>query len=204
MVVPDSSPRASMGVSVRISQMLMLADGTFFPLVADATPWGCASGPAGLAPEALQECGCSCKVFYTGSTGVRGVSFIQRRRYSSRPWRYHTHVPGIVCVRCTLGGVAVHRAPEPGPLRGDRGELFDLFRTLPRRPSAGRRVRCLQLPSIGSRIADSSLSRYQVIQVDTRALFDKGWLVVRRLVHESAYVGLLGGARSRSLGTEGA
>jgi hypothetical protein len=43
-----------------------------------------------------------------------------------------------------------------------------------------------------------------VIQVDTHAPFDKGWLVVRRLVHESALAGLLGGARSRSLGTEGA
>jgi hypothetical protein len=40
--------------------------------------------------------------------------------------------------------------------------------------------------------------------VDADAPFDKGWLVVRRLVHESAYVDLLGGARSRSLGTEGA
>jgi hypothetical protein len=33
---------------------------------------------------------------------------------------------------------------------------------------------------------------------------DKGWLVVRRLVHESTCVRLLGGARFRSLGTEGA
>jgi hypothetical protein len=33
MAVPDSSPRASVGVSVRIPQMLMLADGMFFPLV---------------------------------------------------------------------------------------------------------------------------------------------------------------------------
>jgi hypothetical protein len=40
--------------------------------------------------------------------------------------------------------------------------------------------------------------------VDAHAPFDKGWLVVRRLVHESACAGLLGGARSRSLGTEGA
>jgi hypothetical protein len=31
MIVPDSSPRASVGVSVRIPQMLTLADGTFFP-----------------------------------------------------------------------------------------------------------------------------------------------------------------------------
>jgi hypothetical protein len=43
--------------------MLTLSDGTFFPLVAGAIPWGRASGPAGLAPEALQERECSCKVF---------------------------------------------------------------------------------------------------------------------------------------------
>jgi hypothetical protein len=43
--------------------MLTLADGTFSPLVAGAIPWGRASGPAGLVPEALQERGCSCKVF---------------------------------------------------------------------------------------------------------------------------------------------
>jgi hypothetical protein len=43
-----------------------------------------------------------------------------------------------------------------------------------------------------------------VIQVDAHAPFDNGWLVVRRLVLESARTGLLGGARSRSLGTEGA
>jgi hypothetical protein len=140
--------------------MLTLADGTFFPLVAGAIPWGHASGPAGLAPEAFQEPGCSCKVFYTGSAGVWGVSFSRYRQYFSRPRRRHTHVSGIVWVRCTPGGVAVRRAPEPGPVRGDWGELFDLFYTLPRRPSTGRRVRFPQPPSIGSRIADSLLSCY--------------------------------------------
>jgi hypothetical protein len=63
MAVPDSSPRASVGVSVMIPQMLTLVDGTFSPLVACAVPWGHASGPTGLAPEALQERGCSCKIF---------------------------------------------------------------------------------------------------------------------------------------------
>jgi hypothetical protein len=43
--------------------MLTLADGTSFPLVDGAIPWGRASGPAGPAPEALLECGCSCVVF---------------------------------------------------------------------------------------------------------------------------------------------
>jgi hypothetical protein len=127
MAVPDSSPRASVGVSIRIPQVLTLADGTFSPLVAGAIPWGRASGPAGLASEALRERGCSCKGFYTGSAGVRGVNFSRHRQCSSWPRRCHTHVSGIVCIRCTLGGVAVRRAPEPGPVGGDRGELFDLF-----------------------------------------------------------------------------
>jgi hypothetical protein len=65
-------------------------------------------------------------------------------------------------------------------------------------------VRHPQLPLSGSRIVGSSSSCYRVIQVDAHAPFDKGWLVVLRLVHESAYVGVLGRARSRSLGTEGA
>jgi hypothetical protein len=65
---------------------------------------------------------------------------------------------GTIRGRCIPGGVAMRRAPEPGPVRGDRGELFDLFLTCPRRPSAGRRVRFPQPPSIGSRIANSSLS----------------------------------------------
>jgi hypothetical protein len=65
---------------------------------------------------------------------------------------------GTIRGRCDLGGVAVRRAPEPGPVRGDRVELYDLFLTRPRRPSTGWRVRFPQPPSIGSRIADSSLS----------------------------------------------
>jgi hypothetical protein len=52
----------------------------------------------------------------------------------------------------------MRRAPELGPIRGDRVELYDVFLTRPRRPSAGRRVRFPQPPSIGSRIADSLLS----------------------------------------------
>jgi hypothetical protein len=116
----------------------------------------------------------------------------------------HVCMTGIGCVRCIPGGVAVRRAPEPGSVRGDRASSPTCICTPPCHPSAGRRVRFPQHPSIKSRIADSSSSCYQVIQVDAHAPFDKGWLVVRRLVHESACVGLLGGARSRSLGTEGA
>jgi hypothetical protein len=78
MAVSDSSPRASAVVSVRNPQRLMLVDVTFFPFGCCAVPWGRASVPAGVAPEALQERGCSCKVF-SQFAGVRGVSFNQRR-----------------------------------------------------------------------------------------------------------------------------
>jgi hypothetical protein len=43
-----------------------------------------------------------------------------------------------------------------------------------------------------------------MIEVDVRVPFDKGRLVVQRHVHESTYVGVLGRARSCSMGTEGA
>jgi hypothetical protein len=102
------------------------------------------------------------------------------------------------------GGVAVCRAPEPGPIRGDRGVLSNLFVHPLTVPLRDRGVRRARLPSSGSRIVGSSSSCYRVIQVDVRAPFDKGRLVVRRRVHESAHVGVLGRARSRSLGIEGA
>jgi hypothetical protein len=98
----------------------------------------------------------------------------------------------------------VRRAPESRPTQGDRGELSILsvrpFAVLPR----DKWVMRPRLPSYGSQITDSSLNCYRVIHVDVRAPFDKGRLVVRRHVHESAYVGVLGRARSRSLGAEGA
>jgi hypothetical protein len=102
------------------------------------------------------------------------------------------------------GGVAVRRAPEPGPSRGDRGVPSVLFIRPLAVPPWDKGVRHPQLPSSGSRIVGFSLSCYQVIQVDAHAPFDKGWLVVRRLIHESAYAGVLGKARSRLLGTKGA
>jgi hypothetical protein len=60
MAVPDNSSRASAVVSVRNPQRLTL---TFFPPSCCAVSWGRASAPAGVAPEALQERGCSCKVY---------------------------------------------------------------------------------------------------------------------------------------------
>jgi hypothetical protein len=39
----------------------------------------------------------------------------------------HARATGTFRVRFTPGGVVVRRAPEPGPIRGDRGELSVLL-----------------------------------------------------------------------------
>jgi hypothetical protein len=38
-----------------------------------------------------------------------------------------TRATGTIRGRCIPGGVAMRRAPEPGPIQGDWGELFVLF-----------------------------------------------------------------------------
>jgi hypothetical protein len=66
---------------------------------------------------------------------VRGICF-------SRPRQCDARVLAFAYVRSRPRGVAVRRAPEPGPIRGDRGELFGLsvrpFAALPQ----GGGVRC--------------------------------------------------------------
>jgi hypothetical protein len=100
MAVPDSSPRASAVVSVRNPQRLTLVYGMFFPPGCCVVPWGRTSAPAGVAPEALQERGCSCKIFSATFVSVRGVSFSRHQRCFSRPQRCCEHVSTVVCVRC--------------------------------------------------------------------------------------------------------
>jgi hypothetical protein len=151
MVVPDSSSRAFAVVSVRNPQRLVLADGTFSPLVVVPFRGGTLAHPrVCVATEALEGCAHSCKVFHSVlpvcevlvSTGLDDVlPGLGGGMHMCR----HLHVFGA----CP-GGVVVHRAPEPGPAQGDRCELSDLlvrpFTALPR----GRRVRCPRLPSYGS------------------------------------------------------
>jgi hypothetical protein len=183
--------------------MLMLADGTFFPPGFQCRSVGPRQRTRGSSPRSPAGAWVLLQGFFREFLPVCGA-FVSTGIGDVPAGFCHAHMTSTSCVRCTPGGLAVRRAPEPGLVRGDRGEHSILFQTHPRRPFAGRRVRFPQPPSIWSRIEDSSLSCYQVVQVDAHAPFDKGWLVVRRLVHKSAHAGLLGGARSRSLGTEGA
>jgi hypothetical protein len=65
----------------------------------------------GFFRESLRRAGC---LFQPASTMFQPASV------------HHAHTFGAVCVRCSLGGVAMRRATGPGPVRGDRGELSDL------------------------------------------------------------------------------
>jgi hypothetical protein len=164
--------------------MLTLADGTFFPPGCCAIPWGHASGPAGLAPEALQERGRSCKVF---SRDLPVCEVLVSAGIGNIPAGLGSAMRTCltyVCVRCISRRCSHASSPRAWARSRRSGCALRLVCTFPRRPSAGRRVRFPQLPSSGSRIADSSLSCYREIQVDAHAPFDKGWLVVRRLVHK--------------------
>jgi hypothetical protein len=136
---PIVPPRASAEVSVRNPQRLTLTDGTFFLPGCYVVPWGRASATASVAPEALQERGCSCKVFSQRlsvcevlvSADIGGVS-----AGLGGAMRTHRH-PSAFSAR--PGSVVMRRAPEPGPTQGDLGELSVLFVCPIRRPSAGQR-----------------------------------------------------------------
>ena len=67
--------------------------------------------------------------------------------------------------------------PSPGLREGVQGTLD--FGYDPRRPSAAGRVNRTMLPMIVPRAMAASVSCYRVVQVDVRAPFDKGRLVVR-------------------------
>jgi hypothetical protein len=184
--------------------MLTSADGTFLSPSCYAIPWGRASRPTGLAPEALQERGCSCKVF---SHDLPVCEVLVLAGIGNIPAGLGCAMRmflAFVCVRCICGRCSRASSPRAWARSRRSRWALRLVCTFLCRPSAGRRVRFPQNPSSGSRIADSSLRCYWVIQVDAHAPFDKGSLVVLRLVHESAHAGMLGRARSRLLGTEGA
>jgi hypothetical protein len=72
--------------------------------------------PQGFFRETLQRAG---RLFQPASAMFQPASV------------HHAHMSGVACVRCFLGGVALRRAPEPGPVRGDRGKLSDLYLNAP-------------------------------------------------------------------------
>jgi hypothetical protein len=154
---PTVAPRASAGSPARLPQMLEPTDRASFPPGSRTLFVGPRQRTHGSSPRSPVGAWALLQGFYREiwpesvvhiTTGVGNVS----------AGHGDARAAGTTRGRCNPGGVAVCRAPAPGPVRGDRVELYDLFLTRPRRPSAGRRVRFPQPPSVGSRIADSSLS----------------------------------------------
>jgi hypothetical protein len=129
-------------------------------LVASAVPWDRASGAAGLAPEVLKECVFSfkvlsaslslCEAFVPVGLGdvLAGLSGAIRMRMT------------FTCFWCISRRCSLASSPRAWARWRRSGWALRLICMPPRRPFAGRRVRCLQLPSSGSRIAGSSLSCY--------------------------------------------
>ena len=72
----------------------------------------------------------------------------------------------------------VRGAPEPRPVGRRSGETSTLITTLVALPQGGG-VKRTTLPMPGPRAMSASVSYYRVVQVDVRAPFDKGRLVVR-------------------------
>jgi hypothetical protein len=141
MAVPDSSPRAFAAVSVRNPQRLVLPGGTFFPLDCCAIPWGCASAPTGVAPEALEKCAYSCKVFPQRAASVRGVGF-------GRPRWCHAHVSAFAYVRCMSRRCSYALSPRAWAHSRQSGRALRLVHTPLRRPSAGRRGEASMTPIV--------------------------------------------------------
>jgi hypothetical protein len=68
----------------RNPQRFVLPDGTFFPPGRCVVPWGRASAPAGVAPEALEECVHSCKAF--PQRAVEGVFWYTKNVHYTLVW----------------------------------------------------------------------------------------------------------------------
>jgi hypothetical protein len=94
--------------------------------VANAFPWGRISGPAGLAPEALQERECPCRGFL--------AEFYQWVWCPFQPASAMFQPASVMHTRLVPFAFGAFQEvqprvepPEPGPIRGDRGGLFVLF-----------------------------------------------------------------------------
>jgi hypothetical protein len=152
--VPDSSPRASAGSPSRLPQMLEPADRTSFPPGLQMLSVEPRQRTRGSSPRSPVGAWALLQGFYR-ETWSEGMVHVSTSVGSVLAGFSDACAAGTVRGRCDPGGVAVRRAPEPGPVRGDRVELCD-FALLDH--TGGRRVRFPQPPSVGSRIADSSLS----------------------------------------------
>jgi hypothetical protein len=145
MDVPDSSPRASAVVSVRIPQRLMLSDKTFFPPGCYVVPWGCASAPAGPS-KPCRSVGAPARFFSQSlpvckvlvSAGVGNIS-------AGLSGAMRTYL-AYVCVRCISERCSHESSPKAwAQSRRSRAALRLVYTPL-RHPLAGQRVEASTTP----------------------------------------------------------
>jgi hypothetical protein len=138
MAVPDSSLEPLRWYPLETRRGWCLLTG-HSPPGCCAVPWGRASAPAGVAPEALQERGCSYKVFLQSlpvcevlvSAGVSNVS-------AGLGGAMRTHL-AHVCVRCISRRCSRASSPRAWAQSSRLRGALHLVHTPLRRPSAGQR-----------------------------------------------------------------
>ena len=166
--------------------------------------WGRVSAPAGVAPEALEEClhsskGYKCRpawLLYWGgrpgsfSTGISVFRAGAAIQSPADPSGRRALRVGVLVKHVKLHNrwLSIHSRvrPEPRCARSPRAPAcVKVFRgpstfitTLVALPQEGG-VKRTMLPMLGPRAMAASVSCYRVVQVDVRASFDKGRLVVR-------------------------
>jgi hypothetical protein len=119
-------------------------------LVACAIPWGRASRPACLAPEALEECVYSLKVFFTALSSCEAFVSTGLGDVSAGLGGAMRMCLTFVCVQCISRRCSLALSPRAWARSRRSGQALRLICTPFRRPSVRRGVRCLQLPSSGS------------------------------------------------------
>ena len=134
-------------------------------------PWGRVSAPAGVAPDALEECAHSSKGYECRICMVdrvrQSLSFcLSRPRHSFQP---------VLAFLSADKVIPAHFGPALGPCEGDQGNPWLSLTTLVAL-SQGGGVKRTMLPMPGPRAMAASVSCYSVVQEDVRAPFDKGQL----------------------------
>jgi hypothetical protein len=116
---PDSSPRASADSPTRLPQMLEPTDRTSFPPGLRMLSVGPRQQTRGCSPRSPVGAWVLLQEFYR-EIWSEGVVRISTSVGDISAGFGDARAAGTIRGRCNPGGVAVRRAPEPGPVRGDR------------------------------------------------------------------------------------
>jgi hypothetical protein len=110
--------------------MLEPTDGTSFPLGLRTPSVGPRQRTRGSSPRSPAGAQALLQGFYR-DTWLEGVVHVSTGVGNVSAGFGDARAASTIYGGCNPGGVAVRQAPEPGPVRGDRVELYDLFFNAP-------------------------------------------------------------------------